>query len=114
MYELSDSLHLVPSLSVDYEKLHDFEYYYADGWVLTPSLGLNYAVNSSLELSLGVGYADPFNTEALGEDVDDYLDGTFLGSVGAEYALSSNLGLRTSYVFSNRSNAFGLGISYHW
>ena len=114
IFELSDSLHLVPGLSVDYEKVHDWEYYYADGWVLTPSIGLNYALNSSLELSVGVGYSDPFSVDVLGEDVSDYTDGTFVGSIGAEYALTSNLGLRSSFGFSERSNAFAVGISYHY
>jgi hypothetical protein len=114
VYELSDSMHLVPSLSLDYERIHDFEYYYGDSWVFTPSVTLNYAASESLELSIGVGYSEPFNTDILGEDFSDYTEGSFSGSVGAEYAISNNLGLVGSVGFSDYQTVIGIGLSLHY
>ena len=114
VFELSDSLHLVPSIALDYEKIHDFTYYYGDTWVFTPSISLNYAATESLELSVGVGYSEPFNTEVLGEDISAYTDGGFVGSVGGEYAISNNLGLVGGLGFSDNSTVFTIGLSLHY
>jgi hypothetical protein len=114
VFELSDSLHLVPSIGLDYEKIHDFTYYYGDSWVFTPSISLNYAVTESLELSVGVGYSEPFNTEVLGDDISAYTDGAFVGTVGGEYAISNNLGLVGGFGFSDNSTVFTIGLSLHY
>ena len=111
---LSDTLHLVPSVSIDYERIHDYEYYYGDTWVFTPSISLNYAVAESLELSLGLAYSDPFNTEILGEGVSHYTEGSFAGSVGAEYAINNNLGLVSRVTFIEDQTAFAVGLSWHF
>jgi hypothetical protein len=114
IFELSDSLHLVPSVSLDFERIHDFEYYYGDSWVATPSISLNYAAAENVELSLAVGYSEPFNTELLGEDISSYMEGSFAGSVRAEYAISNNLGLIGSVAFSQNQTAYGVGLSLHY
>ena len=114
VFEMSDSLHLVPSITVDYEKIHDWEYYYADAWVFTPSVSLNYAASDALQLSVGIGYSDPFNVELLEEDISDYADGAFVGSLSAEYAISPSVGLRVGIGLSENQNAYGIGLSWHY
>ena len=114
IFELSDSLHLVPGVSLDFERLHDFEYYYTESWVVTPQLQLNYAATDKLELSIGVGYSEPFNTEVLGDDVSLYVNGGFFGSVGSEYAIGEKMGLLGGIAFGKDQTVFVVGISLHF
>lgn len=114
IFELSDSLHLVPGVSLDFERLHDFEYYYAESWVVTPQLQLNYAATDKLELSIGVGYSEPFNTEVLGEDASQYVSGGFGGSLGSEYAIGEKMGLLGGIAFGKDQTVFVVGISLHF
>tara|TARA_B100001758_G_C18215909_1_gene507663 strand:+ start:125 stop:733 length:609 start_codon:yes stop_codon:yes gene_type:complete len=110
VHEFSDSLHLVPSLGLNFAKTRDWQ---DDGqsWFLLPSLSLNYAAEDSLELSVGVSYAKPFESELNGVDVTDYFESTITGSLGSEYALSNNIGLITRFLFTDANYGLSVGIS---
>jgi len=124
VYELSDSLHLVPSVGIDYEQfeveLFGLSADLIDSWVVTPSLSLNYAATEKLELSLGVGYSEPFSTEILGEDIDNLkeygirADGGFAGGLSAEYAINNDVGLGVRAAFAEDQTVFGIGLLFHY
>ena len=77
-------------------------------------MSLNYAASDALQLSVGIGYSDPFNVELLEEDISDYADGAFVGSLSAEYAISPSVGLRVGIGLSENQNAYGIGLSWHY
>lgn len=114
VFEVSENMHIVPSLSIDYERLHDWDYYYADGWVFTPSISLNYAVNDTWGTSVSIGYADPFNTDVLGWDVDKWTEGTTVFGLSTTWALDNNMGVSLGAGFTeNGFNGIVASLSIH-
>jgi hypothetical protein len=112
VYELSETLHFVPALGASFAMTRDSEEH-ANSCFFIPSLSLNYAATDSLELSLGLAYAEPFSTNLNGEDISGYMEGAFTGSIGTEYAISTNIGFIARFLISEHSYGFGIGISFH-
>ena len=100
----TDKLNIRPGVGLSYAKLHDWTYYYADAWGITPQINLEYAATDSLELNGSVGYSNPTDS--------DY-DGELLGRLGLEYAISQSTGVGLGVSFGENAVGVGAYISFH-
>lgn len=116
--ELTDTVHLVPSIGIGYGQLDGLglpgSSKLGSTWTFNTSLTLNYSPAESWALSWGLLYSDPFNTDS---DVGQVELQSGLGiTFGATFQISDNTGMNLSAVFSDDNGYAGMGVAleYHY
>lgn len=119
IYEVGESLHLIPSLSTSFLEGDEGDIS-AQYWSITPRITLNYAIADNFELSLGLAYSNSYDESIkVGslhfDELNDFIDDDVIyPEIGFDYALSENLGLGFNAAFHDDTQAYGLRLSYNW